>query len=112
MAADNHLREPCGPRHRRPEFCRIRCLHPWIILLLLVFILCPLVHPASAAAWTAEQDAAEDAIVDCSEVLAKAPRAPATEPAVDRARTAVILSERLRADEVFARQLRRKLKLG
>ena len=56
--------------------------------------------------------AAEDAIVDCIEVLAKAPRAPATEPAVDRARTAVILSERLRADEVFARQLRRKLKLA
>ena len=56
--------------------------------------------------------AAEDAIVDCIEVVAKAPRTQATEPAVDRARTAVILSERLAADEVFARQLRRKLKLG
>ena len=60
----------------------------------------------------AELYSVEDTIVDCIEVLAKAPRTPATKQEVDQARTAVILSERLRADEVFARQLRRKLKLA
>ena len=60
----------------------------------------------------AELYSVEDTIVDCIEVLAKAPRTPATKQEVAQARTAVILSERLRADEVFARQLRRKLKLA
>ena len=59
----------------------------------------------------AELHAAEDVIVDCIEVRAKTPGAPAAVQAVDQALTMVVLSERLASDAAFARQLRRKLRL-
>ena len=59
----------------------------------------------------AEMHAAEDVIVDCIEVRAKTPGAPAAVQAVDQALTMVVLSERLAGDAAFARQLRRKLRL-
>ena len=56
-----------------------------------------------------ESDTAEDIIIDCLELLAKAPMTTLEHPTVDRVRTMIVLSEKAAADRAFARQLRRKV---
>ena len=56
-----------------------------------------------------ESDAAEDIVIDCLELLAKAPMTTLENPAVDKVRTMIVLSEKVAADRAFARQLRRKV---
>lgn len=59
-----------------------------------------------------EMLSAEDATIDCIELMTKAPTTPATDATVDRAATMVLLSEKVVADSSFARQLRRRKVLG
>lgn len=56
-----------------------------------------------------ESDTAEDITIDCLELLAKAPMTTLENPAVDKVRTMIVLSEKVAADRAFARQLRRKV---
>jgi len=56
-----------------------------------------------------ESDTAEDITIDCLELLAKAPMTTLENPAVDKVRTMIVLSEKVAADRAFARQLKRKV---
>ena len=56
-----------------------------------------------------ESDTAEDITIDCLELLGKAPMTTLENPAVDKVRTMIVLSEKVAADRAFARQLRRKV---
>jgi hypothetical protein len=56
-----------------------------------------------------EHDRAEDIVIDCLELLSKAPTTPATDGVVEKAVTMVVLSEKIVVDGLLARQLRRKV---